>query len=538
MASESIIPESVVTRAPGSGRGIAVFPGAFRPPHINHYITVADLAARSDVDEVVVVVANRARTVPGTTKALDVDVALKVWEIYLRTHSKVRVEVAASGAVPHALGYVDRCDAGDRLFLCTGKDADRADSCRMHKAVARAAQRGVSACVVPGSPNVVDVHATALRALLADGECGRHAFEAALPPHLCAQEREAVWRNCKAGMVEFRDVVQARLRRHFCTHSLGQIRAIEGTRPGKVDEVFRIVLEDDRRVFVKRAHDTVSAAGIGEAVGPKPRKRLKAERGALKYVAAVATDQVAVPHVVHFDKPSWTLVLSQVRPGGRPLRDDLESGRFDVRTAGLAANFLARVHTLDAAVKPLRDDAAEDAAHWRAMLALRTSAAATGALAPKHRANLLALESASNAASQTCLVHLDFRAKNILVSPDGLGVIDFESSASQGDPAYDLGLFVSDYLRWGLEGNRASGCGDAVTAALASYRAAAPQQWRRSRPRIAAFAGACLLHGLSQTRRPRPPGSTHKQESIALELLSAGPHSDSDPEVLMRNALN
>ena len=39
----------------GVRQTVALFPGAFRPPHINHYETVRRLAERTDVDEVVVV---------------------------------------------------------------------------------------------------------------------------------------------------------------------------------------------------------------------------------------------------------------------------------------------------------------------------------------------------------------------------------------------------------------------------------------------------------------------------------------------------
>ncbi len=47
------------------GRCLALFPGAFRPPHEAHLAAVLDLAARPDVDEVVVIVANRSRLIPG-----------------------------------------------------------------------------------------------------------------------------------------------------------------------------------------------------------------------------------------------------------------------------------------------------------------------------------------------------------------------------------------------------------------------------------------------------------------------------------------
>ena len=100
-------------------RTVALFPGAFRPPHLNHYETVRRLAERTDVDEVVIIISNRARPVPGTRLVLDVDLAVGVWEVYLRHHPNARVEVAPAGGVRHALDLVDDAAPGERRLLRT-----------------------------------------------------------------------------------------------------------------------------------------------------------------------------------------------------------------------------------------------------------------------------------------------------------------------------------------------------------------------------------------------------------------------------------
>ena len=80
------------------GRCIALFPGAFRPPHRAHFAALLNLVLRPDIDEVVVIITNRCRNIPGTTKVLDTDIAEHIWAIYLQDMEKVRVEVAPGSA--------------------------------------------------------------------------------------------------------------------------------------------------------------------------------------------------------------------------------------------------------------------------------------------------------------------------------------------------------------------------------------------------------------------------------------------------------
>lgn len=528
---------SMDTSTAGARRCTALFPGAFRPPHVNHYATVVGLAERGDVDEVVIVVSNRCRTIPQTTKALDVDVALRIWDIYLQGLRKVRIEVAHTGAVAHALDYVDQCEPGDSLLLCTGMEAIRPDGGRFRKAIARAQQARVSARVVPAGPDVAPVRATQLRAMLAEGERGQQAFEAALPWHLSAAERHQVWRICMDGMIEYRDIVQSKLRQHFRTHALGDIADIRVARADKDDEIFRVRLGDDAQVFVKRAHDTVSAAQLGQRHAHKPRKRLKAERLALKHLNSIAGEDVEVPRVVHFDKTTKTLVLTEVCPGGRPLQVDLEAGRFDPRVTGAAARFLARSHALTADVGPLWDDAAADLRHWRAMLALRTTDIELDGLPAQCRADLCRLAEASDAARTGGIVNLDFRPKNILVRGADIGVIDFEQSCSIGDAAYDLGLFLGEYLLWSYGAGCVSECRQALHGALSEYRSSASERWLRIRPRVVAFTGACMLHGLSIEPRSETSHSRQRLMSTGIGLLAAGLCSGEDAFQLLSGAL-
>lgn len=48
-------------------------------------------------------------------------------------------------------------------------------------------------------------------------------------------------------------------------------------------------------------------------------------------------------------------------------------------------------------------------------------------------------------ATRICIVHADFSPKNVLVTPTGITLVDFETG-HYGDPAFDLGFFLSHLL--------------------------------------------------------------------------------------------
>ena len=113
----------------GAHRRIALFPGGFKPPHRAHLRAIEYLESRGDLDQVVVIVSNRARLVPGTSKALGAEVCAKLLRQLLdwrpRKLTDIRVVVARHRAIEHALEYINNTHAGDRLFFCVGEEDHR-----------------------------------------------------------------------------------------------------------------------------------------------------------------------------------------------------------------------------------------------------------------------------------------------------------------------------------------------------------------------------------------------------------------------------
>ena len=500
--------------ARGPGRRIALYPGAFRPPHKVHFAAMAALAARADIDEVIVIIAGRCRCLPGTTLALDAEVARQVLTIYLQDLPNVSIEVAAHSAVEHAKARLATAAPGDTLVLCIGEDDARGGDDRF--ASVQAANAVIERLPTGGTP----LRATLLRGALARGDAAaRNEFDAAQPAHLSAAARDKIWRLCRDGARPFNDIVVPKLQA-MLRPVLGDSADWQCEVAGKLDPVFRVTSADGRRVWVKYAGETAEAGRYGERFVPKPRRRLSAERRAIRLLRERRIG-VEVADILHFDRATSTLVLSEVCPGGQTLQEQLSHGVFDLKIAAALGHFVAACHMLAGELAPLQGDRARDLRQWQAMLALLTTAA-TAHVAPL-REGLLRLALASEAArSDTGLFILDLVPKNIRISTDGtgIGVIDLERCSGVGDRACDVGVLLGHVLLWGLHGPRAcrDACSAAIEAFAAEYRQRAGALWdEHFDARIAAFAGAGMLSGMLDTRM----AATFTPTCAALEAAAA-----------------
>ncbi|MEZ4713159.1 MAG: hypothetical protein R3A44_38580 [Caldilineaceae bacterium] len=492
-------------------RVIALFPGAFRPPHQAHLTAVLSLAARPDVTEVVVIISNRSRLLPGTTKVMDAETARRVWEIYLQHVPKARVEIAPHAAVDHALEYFQRVAEGDALLFCIGQSDLASGDDRFARIATLSQQTGIVAEIAPAPTGHLHVRATDLRTMLAQGRAGRADFMAALPATLTAEQRARVWQECVDGLVEMDVITLEKVVPILTRNGPFELADLTIARPGKLDPVLRARTTAGRIIYVKYAGDTVDG-DVGQATSRKPRRRLAVEKRALSRLhehglATIGPRPVDLPAVLHFDKETRTLVQRAVFPDGWSLQDELAIGRFDVSAADQIATFLANCHRAPAAIRPLWGDEMQDAAHWAHMLALHTAEAPEQMSSPSLRNQLARLREQSQQAQRRGFFHLDLLPQNIRLSPAGqLGVIDFELSATVGDPAYEVGLLLGHYLFWGIYTSAQAACRVAAAQLLDTYRRGVGDTgWSEMQARCAAFAGAAMLemwHAHAQNRHP------------------------------------
>ncbi len=519
-----------------AGCRLALFPGAFRPPHRVHFETALSLVSRPDVDQLVIIITNRCRHVPGTSKVLDTEIAEKIWSIYLQDTSGIRVEVAPHSAVKHAIGYFDRVSDYNSLLFCAGESELKRGSGRFSKIETLSQKYGIAATVIASPIPSLPGGATALRACLANDSKGYEAFIKALPYHLTAAQQEEVWQICYQGMQETRDIVRGNIQNIIERQGLGEIVNISRTKARKQDEVHCVELASGKCLFVKYANDTVKAATLGQPLSLKPRTRLYAERRALKWLAKQDGYGVKHPEIICFENISKTLILGEICPGGQYIEDDLKQAIFNPESAGRASEFLAHCHGNSDNVPPFWGDNEADRQHWENLLRLRTSGLKSEKFPDLINQNLEVLHFASRKATQQSFFHLDYCPKNIRLNGDEIGVIDFELSSNTGDPAYDFGFLLGHYLFWGIITFSRKKCLLALQTAIYRYQITRQDLWLEISPRVIAFSGATIIHCLNTNRQS--PGIEKRLLDISAMLLAQTTYSDENINLIFCHIIN
>lgn len=149
-----------------------------------------------------------------------------------------------------------------------------------------------------------------------------------------------------------------------------------------------------------------------------------------------------VPAVRFEDRPNYILGLEAIRPDHVVWKQTLLEGTLDLAVAARLGELLATIHTSTAG----RPDVLPEADDWSLFDELRIDPfyRFLGRTQPELAPAIDRLL-ADMAAHRQCLVHADFSPKNVLVHPDGVTLVDFETG-HWGDPAFDLGLFLAHLL--------------------------------------------------------------------------------------------
>ncbi len=203
-----------------------------------------------------------------------------------------------------------------------------------------------------------------------------------------------------------------------------------------------------------------------------------------------------VPSVLFEDHANYLLAMTCAPEGSEPWKARLLRGEADHDRAKLAGRILGQVHRMtegDTMLNrpPLADRTVFD--QLRIDPYFRQVARVHVDLGTK----IAALVEGLTAPVETTFVHADFSPKNMLVHEGGFTVVDFET-AHAGDPAFDLGFFLSHLL---LKSFRVAKLGGDLEAALGRIDAF----WRGyldevdktlEDPRVgrgAAYAAVCCL---------------------------------------------
>ena len=151
-----------------------------------------------------------------------------------------------------------------------------------------------------------------------------------------------------------------------------------------------------------------------------------------------------VPRVLFEDRPNFLFAMQAVEADHVVWKAALLAGRCDAAIATAAATALARVHggTAGDNIPGIFQNPWDVAVFDE--LRLDPFYRFTAKSHPEIAGRLEALI-AESLSTRLCLVLGDFSPKNILLTRQGIALVDFET-AHFGDPAFDLGFFLSHLL--------------------------------------------------------------------------------------------
>ena len=439
-------------------RTIALYPGAFRPPHAAHMHAVQHLLGRADIDEVVIIISNRARHIPSTDQALEVDIAAQIWAIYLQGLTNVRVEIATTTAIQHALAYFNHQQTGDTLLFCMGEADLQAGDPRFSRIQALAKKTQIKAKIIAAPTGTFTLRSTQLRKTLATGEKNKATFLQGLPQTLSVTKQQQVWEICQQNKRSMTAITQQRIQTLLeKDDSVFKPRHITRGQ-NQQDPLFFVETLCRQSLVIKYAGYSTSEQSVNQRGRAKSRERVSTERMALKWLNTTMRPNtpanVQFPRILNWQKKDKMLIMShpsQASQSGiknsQTLEQHLKRGKITLAVAKKLGHFIANCHHAPAPKEAFWDSETADQQHWLMRLEQHFSSIKTNASLSKqlHQLHLNSIQ-----ASKKQFVHLDLQPKNILLSPhygnNHIAVVDFEQASSYGDAAFDIGLLLGHYL--------------------------------------------------------------------------------------------
>jgi 5-methylthioribose kinase len=227
---------------------------------------------------------------------------------------------------------------------------------------------------------------------------------------------------------------------------------------GVSNVVIRAEIEGQPPIVLKQARERLRV----EAHWVSRIDRIWTERAALELLGTILPAGT-VPGVLFSDEPNYLFAMTCAPDDSTVWKERLLAGEADAAVARRAGEILGRIHSATVNHAALKGQFAETEVFDQLRLDpfYRTIAKVHPGIASRMAALIVSM----NDPPTRCLVLGDFSPKNILIHEHGLTLVDFETAHS-GDPAFDLGFFLSHLL---LKTIRAARQSDDKRAAAAPY---------------------------------------------------------------------
>ncbi len=210
---------------------------------------------------------------------------------------------------------------------------------------------------------------------------------------------------------------------------------VEALTGGVSNLVLRVTVEDDEPYVLKQSREQLRT----KAEWFSRLNRIWIERDALELLAGVLPE-ASVPKVLYHDEPNYLLAITHAPAGSYVWKERLLVGGVEIDRGRQAGELLASMHA-GLVGSPGLDGRLADTEVFDQLRIdpyYRTVARAH----PTINRRIEKIINQLFSARRRTFVHADFSPKNILVHDRGLFVVDFETAHS-GDPAFDLGFFLS-----------------------------------------------------------------------------------------------
>lgn len=218
----------------------------------------------------------------------------------------------------------------------------------------------------------------------------------------------------------------------------GRAVAVKAMAWGVSNIVLRVDVEGNAPIVVKQARERLRT----KALWLSKLDRVWTETAAIELLATLLPEGT-VPRVLFKEQADYLFAMTCAPDNSVVWKEQLLAGQADPQIARHAGEILGTVHarSID---HPALDGMLADTVIFD-QLRIDPFYRSIARAHPDRAAQVEALTASMATAPARCLVLGDFSPKNILVHAHGLTLVDFET-AHAGDPAYDLGFFVSHLL--------------------------------------------------------------------------------------------
>jgi 5-methylthioribose kinase len=208
---------------------------------------------------------------------------------------------------------------------------------------------------------------------------------------------------------------------------------------GVSNVVMRVEVEGEPSFVLKQAREQLRT----KALWVSRLDRIWNERAAMELLAPHLPEGT-IPRVLFADPENYLFAMTCAPDDSVVWKERLLSGDADPEVARRAGRLLGTMHAATRDHPALKSGRLTDLTVFDQLRIdpfYRTIAGVYPEIAPRIRA---LIDSLANP-PRRWFVHADFSPKNILVHSRGITLVDFET-AHAGDPAYDLGFFLSHLL--------------------------------------------------------------------------------------------